>query len=34
MGNPESKYKVVVKQGENILFEGIIEEKSQDCYHG
>ena len=30
----ETKYKVIIKQGDNLLFEGDIEEDTQNCYHG
>lgn len=34
LDNTDTKYKIIVKQGENLLFEGEVEERSQDCYHG
>ncbi len=34
LNNTDTKYKIIVKQGENLLFEGEINETSQDCYHG
>jgi hypothetical protein len=34
LDNTDTKYKIIVKQGENLLFEGDVNETSQDCYHG
>jgi hypothetical protein len=32
--NTDTKYIVIIKQGDSLLFEGTIEETSQECYHG
>jgi len=34
LNKTDTKYKIIVKQGENLLFEGEIKEMSQNCYHG
>lgn len=34
LDNTNTKYKIIIKQGKNLLFEGNIDETSQACYHG